>query len=233
MSTIKKDIKDYLLQKKFNSLCSKGIIKPFDDEFYKKYEGMYYNGVPVYYYLKKMSMNRCYDASSVLALAMGDKCKVCRGELGALTDIDPLDEKFGHGWVEMNGMTYDTTWQIMCPTDVYLKLFDVRNLSITNQPEFFQRCKDISDWTIRDKAYYENNYVPLVMNTVLLIDGIAQLRLKDPSISKKDQAFYKKLLEDLPDREKLYSLYENSLKNLLSSKDSLDIISGNSDGMKN
>ena len=50
-----------------------GLIKPFDSSFYAQFDGMYYNGLPIYYYLEKMSMGKCYDVSAILALAIGEK----------------------------------------------------------------------------------------------------------------------------------------------------------------
>ena len=43
-----------------------GDIKKFDDDFYSQFDGMFFDGIPIYYYLQKMNMGRCFDASAVL-----------------------------------------------------------------------------------------------------------------------------------------------------------------------
>ena len=102
---------------KYDKYIQKGLIKKFDDEFYSQFDGMYYNGLPIYYYLEKMSMGKCYDASAILGLAMGEKANVCRGELKTMSNI--FSEIFGHGWVEYGDKVYDTTWQVILDKKLY------------------------------------------------------------------------------------------------------------------
>ena len=110
-----KELKRNINSVRFNELFQKAIrngdIRFFDAEFYKNFEGMYFNGLPIYYYLEKMSMGKCYDASAILALAMGEGSYVCRGELSTMSKIN--NEPFGHGWVETEDSVYDTTWKII------------------------------------------------------------------------------------------------------------------------
>ena len=77
-----------------------GLIRPFDEEFYSSLDGKYYNGIPVYYYLMRMNMGKCYDCSAILGLALGD-CKICRGNLNKAPTRS--GNNFGHGWVEKDG----------------------------------------------------------------------------------------------------------------------------------
>ena len=82
---LKKGVKAEISRIMFDHLkqryTKKGDIKEFDDEFYAQFDDMFYIGIPVYYYLQTMHMGRCFDASAVLGLAMGDGCYICRGEL--------------------------------------------------------------------------------------------------------------------------------------------------------
>ena len=66
-----------------------------------------------------------------------------------------------HGWIEKDGYVYDTTWRVFCPTDVYYNVFKPTCVDKRDSKRFFEDCKEVSDWTIRDKQWYENNYSPL------------------------------------------------------------------------
>lgn len=201
LKEIKRRVNKYLFDEKFDKYIKKGLIKKFDADFYAKFDGMYYNGLPIYYYLEKMSMGQCYDASAILALAMGEKANVCRGELKTMSHIFP--EEFGHGWVECEDKVYDTTWQVVLDKKLYYKLFGVIDESVRTNEQFFEDCKHFSDWTIHTKEYYENNYVPLVNLGIFQVHQLAELILRLPQTSEKDRKFYQKLKEDLPAYEKL------------------------------
>jgi len=201
LEEIKRRINKYLFDKKFDGYIKKGLIKKFDANFYAQFEGMYYNGLPIYYYLEKMSMGQCYDASAILSLAMGKEAEVCRGELKTMSNIFP--EPFGHGWVECEDKVYDTTWQVILDKKLYYKLFGVNGEFVRTNERFFEDCKNMSDWTIRTKDYYENNYVPLVNLGIFQVHQLAELILKHPQTNEAEKIFYKKLIEDLPAYEKL------------------------------
>lgn len=201
-------------QTTFDKLVANGTIKPFDEHFYAQFEGKYLHGLPIYYYLRRMNMGRCYDASAVLGLAMGAGCYICRGELGNLTQIS--SEPFGHSWVETDTMVYDTTWQIICPKDVYYKLFGVKYKNCRTYAQFFEDCKDLSDWSIHTKEYYEtqpNSCYLMVMPTAQIETELLQ---KDLIIAPVPKGIYskpntpaekelsRKVLRDLPDIEKCY-----------------------------
>lgn len=97
----------------FNKDLKKGIksgtIKKFDNDFFKQFEGKYFNGLPVYYYLYRMNMGKCYDCSAILGLALGNGVKICRGNLRKMA-IANNEKSFGHGWVEKDELVYDTTF---------------------------------------------------------------------------------------------------------------------------
>ena len=112
-------------------------------------------------------------------------------------------EKFGHGWVEKDGKVYDTTWQIMCDKEVYYDTFEVQDHKVIPSKQFFEDCKDMTDWAIRSKEYYEENYVPMVKPIVSMCRKSANMALgrKETSADKRD--YYTKLLADLPDMSKM------------------------------
>lgn len=58
-----------------------GNFKKFDPVFYAKFNGMYHNGLPIYYILKSMSYDRAYENSAILASALGEGSIVCTGWL--------------------------------------------------------------------------------------------------------------------------------------------------------
>lgn len=175
-----------------------GEIRPFDDEFYASISGKYYNGLPVYYYMLRMSMGKCYDASAILGLALGD-CKICRGNLNkAPTD---RGNDFGHGWVEKDGLVYDTTWQIITDKHTYYKLFGASKVSATDSKEFFELNKGMSSWEIHDKEYYEKQYIPMDSLLIFQVEQIEKLHLNSPVSpisTKEDKEIAKRVLEDLP-----------------------------------
>lgn len=176
-----------------------GKFKKMDNKFYTQFDNMYYGGIPIYYYLQKMSMGRCFDASAVLALALGENCCVCRGILKNAASIHA--EKFVHGWVEMDDKVYDTTWQIIADKKAYYKTFGAKASEVTPQKEFFERCKGLSDWTIHDKAYYETEEGSLATLTIFTISELQKEILKHPQ-SEKEREFAKKVLSDLPNTSK-------------------------------
>ena len=77
LNQIRQNYKGAILYSGLSQKKLSGEIRAFDEEFYASLKGKYYNGIPVYYYLLRMSMGKCYDASAILGLALGD-CKICR-----------------------------------------------------------------------------------------------------------------------------------------------------------
>ena len=194
-------------------LINRGIIREFDDEFYSQFDGMLYDVRPVEYYLKNMSMGKCYDASAVLGLAFGkcDDVYICRGNLRNAGYSITGTKEFGHGWVEKDGMVYDTTWQIVTPKQVYYKLFgaSVYNRRTTN--EFFKDCKHLSDFNIHDKKYYEENFEIFAYPTLIQMLSVAEIMINDKD-NEKNRALGVKLKRELPDIDKVYEQYCNGTK---------------------
>ena len=218
LKTIKANKYYNTFEKKLKQGIKDGTIKKFDENFFEQFKGQYFGGLPVYYYLCRMNMGKCYDCSAILALAMGKDSKVCRGNLKNMA-IANKENSFGHGWVEKDGIAYDTTWQIICDKEKYYDLMGITNPSITNSSKFFKDCKDISNWEIHDKAYYENNYEPFASMLIFQVQEIEKMVLNSPNqtskqadnyryyFSKYDSSieskkFAKKVLEDLPDTSK-------------------------------
>ena len=200
-SKLNKSMQEYKAAVLYGGLHEKkesGQIKAFDDEFYAGLQGKYYNGLPVYYYMLRMSMGKCYDASAILGLALGD-CKICRGNLRkAPTE---WGNQFGHGWVEKDGLVYDTTWQIITDKHTYYKLFGASGVCARDSKEFFELNKGLSNWEIHDKEYYEKNYMPMESLLIFQVEQIEKLHLESPvsPISTiKDKEIAKMVLQDLP-----------------------------------
>jgi hypothetical protein len=189
-----------------------GKIRPFDEKFYSSLDGMYYNGIPVYYYLMRMNMGKCYDCSAILGLALGD-CKICRGNLRKAPTTS--GNNFGHGWVEKDGLVYDTTWQIITDKHTYYKLFGASGVSARDSKQFFEECKGMSSWEIHDKKYYEENYIPMDSLLIFQVRELEKIHLNSPVSpisTKEDKIIAKMVLDDLPNVEPKSSLdmiYEN------------------------
>ena len=178
-----------------------GKIRPFDEEFYSKLKGMYYNGIPVYYYLMRMNMGKCYDCSAILGLALGD-CKICRGNLRKAPTRS--GNKFGHGWVEKDGLVYDTTWQIITDKHTYYKLFGASHVCAREDKQFFEDCKGMSSWEIHDRKYYEDKYVPMDALLIFQVRELEKIHLESPISpisTAEDKEIAKMVLADLPNVE--------------------------------
>jgi hypothetical protein len=188
-------IAESLFNKAYVKHVKNGNIKPFDEEFYSQFDNMYYNGLPIYYYMEEMSMGKCYDASAILGLAIGKNANICRGELKTMSAIDGVE--FGHGWVEVGDMVYDTTWKIILSKKLYYKIFGAKLENSRDYDTFFTDCKGMSDWTIRSKEWYEENWSPSNL-LVFQVRQLMDLKLKYPTISEKKKSFCEKVLRDLP-----------------------------------
>ena len=178
-----------------------GKIRPFDEEFYSTLKGMYYNGIPVYYYLMRMNMGKCYDCSAILGLALGD-CKICRGNLWKAPTRS--GNKFGHGWVEKDGLVYDTTWQIITDKHTYYKLFGASHVCAREDKQFFEDCKGMSSWEIHDRKYYEEKYVPMDALLIFQVRELEKIHLESPISpisTAEDKEIAKMVLADLPNVE--------------------------------
>jgi len=199
MRKLKKIKLEQKLIAKFKKFETCGKVKRFDNSFYDNFNGMYFNGLPVYYHLKRMNMKKCFETSAILALAMGPESFVCRGELKTLSKFK--EGKFLHGWVEMNDLVYDTTFQIICSKKLYVKLFKPINVYCAPQKEYMEYAKEVTDWTIRTKEWYENNYSASSL-LVQQVKNLESLRLEQEQ-SLEEQKFIKQLLLDLPDCRKM------------------------------
>ncbi len=215
MSIVEQFIKNFRWVKhniKLDKAMASGEFKPFDDEFYRQFDGKYYNALPIRYYLQKLNMGKCYDTSAILALALGDDNNyVVRGELAERSKLS--GEIFGHGWVETEDKVLDTTWQIVADKDAYYRVFGVKDERKRTAKQFFEDCKEMSDWTIHDKEYYyENNYVPLIYGIVLGVHSILNNNIEF-SRNDDEKNYYKGLLEELPDINKVQSFPESVMYN--------------------
>lgn len=194
----------------YNKLVAKGIIKPFDDEFYSQFDGMLYNVIPVEFYLKKMSMGKCYDASVVLGLAFGrrEDTYICRGNCKYAGLSINGTTHFGHSWVERDDMVYDTTWQICLPKKVYYKLYGVTVYDRRTTKQFFEDCEKLSDFHIHDKSYYENNFAQFAYCTLIQMKATEKMLLD--SKSERNRKLGEKMSRFLPDFDKVNEQYEKS-----------------------
>ena len=180
----------------FNKLCKSGKAKPFDDEFFAKFEGMYYHGLPVYYYLCDMMSNgRCYDASAVLGLAMGEGAYVCRGHIDS--QYGYWKGKTGHGWVETDTLVYDTTFKIICKKEDYYKVFKARLSSKRDYETHREDMSKITDVSIHDKKWFEEN-AGFSNLLIFQVRELEKLKLESKNTSEEEKDFARKVLNDLP-----------------------------------
>lgn len=196
MASLKDIITWQVFTRKYTRRCENGVICEFDRKFYSQFEGMYFNGLPVYYYLSPVYANgRCYDVSEILALALGD-CHICRGELKS-QKLYWGEDGLGHGWVEKDGYVYDTTWSIYCPVDVYKRVFKAVTTSRECSQSFFENVVDDEDWNIHDKGWYDKKNLddyPMIEQ----VRKVAKKQLELTSLFDEEKEFWQKVLVDLP-----------------------------------
>lgn len=193
---------EYQFQHNYAKYKLDGIIKNFDEKFYHQFDGMYFQGLPIYHHLKEnyLTQGRCYDASATLGLAFGKEAFICRGKLLSMSKAWGKG-RLGHGWVEKGGYCYDTTWKIACPRNIYYKVFKPIKINKISYDKFFDDCKSLRDWTIRDKEWYENNYSSANL-IIMALRSITKKELEESNLTKEQRAYLEKLLLDLPDEYK-------------------------------
>lgn len=183
-------------EEQFHKNIANGKFKKFDEKFYQQFDGMYYNGLPIYYYLRLDNMNKCYETSAILALALhSNNICICRGVLKKQSTIELT--AFDHGWIEIGDKVYDTTWQIIADKKTYYKVFGAVCEERTEKERYFADPMHTKD-RIHDKAYYENSYDFLHH---LLVEGTRQTEeIKIQTYQPLSERFFvtKRLLEDLP-----------------------------------
>ncbi len=188
---------NYDVDKEIRDGIKKGTIKQFDAAFYSQFNGKYFAGLPIYHYLQKMNMRKCYDTSAILALAMDCNCFISRGELKNLSR--EINSYFGHGWVEKDGLIYDTTWQIITSKELYYRIFRVKESVKNSADDYFKETAAYTDWTIRDKKYYESeDPISSAWAVVAGAKAVELLRLESSTSTNKEKAYAQKLLNDLP-----------------------------------
>lgn len=195
MRNIKAILKSFSFTRNFNLNKKSGNICEFDQKFYSQFDGVYFHGLPIYFYFSPLMANgRCYDASMVLGLAFGSDCYICRGDLSSQLGTWG-ENKLGHGWVEKDGYVYDTTWKVYCEKGVYEKVFKPINV----------RRQKSSDFTtmgaIHNREWYEQN-CSLSNLLISQVKEIANLELTDSKLEEDKKNFWQKLIQDLPDETK-------------------------------
>ncbi len=213
-------------------MLKNGKIRKFDNEFYKMIDGKYINGVPAYYFMTPMwTMRKCFDASAKLASILPDSCYVCRGHLSSLnyaSKIDDAGNEFVHGWVEMDGYVYDTTWKYIMKKEDYYSLFKTKDVTKTIKKEFFEGIKEIGTFNTNGKEWWENNYVPFASLFIDLVRTTAKTTLKLSNISEEERTLNERLLNDLPSEEsqiRLFAQFKEDCRNLLRKENSKNISS--------
>lgn len=198
IKNIKKAIVSNLFVSNYKKFKDSNKLHFFDDKFYSQLEGKYFDGLPVYYYLKYMNVGQCYDCSIILGMALGNKAYICRGDVESMYGF--WDEKTGHGWVELDNKVFDTSGAFYCDKETYYKLMKPKNVSKSLPQDYEKNFKEIGDINIHDKSYYEKEYST---NTVLIRLVRAQTILQLETLKGKEREEYEKLLKDLPDISKI------------------------------
>lgn len=196
LSKIKSNITTLRFNSGLRKLVEQGKVRPFDVEFLSQFDGKYWHGLPIYYYLTKdMANKKCYDASCSLGLAMGDGAYIMRGDLQSQEGL--WKGNTGHGWVETDTHVFDTTWQMIFKKEDYYKVFRPKVYSKTDYNKFKTGIKQITDPEIRDKKWYEEN--PTFANILIFtVRELEMQKLENKNLNKEEKEFSEKVLNDLP-----------------------------------
>lgn len=216
MKSLRQTRVDYYYNRLNNTIrmgVKSGVIRKMDTAFYDQFYGLLFNMIPVEFYLKKMSMGRCYDASVVLAVAFGEEsgAYIARGNLKKTGIAFDGTGKFGHGWVEKDGLVYDTTWQIIMPKEEYYDLMGVRKETVLLNTAFYEKCKGVCEFEVHTKDFYENNYVPFAYPMLIQTSALSELFIQNPMYDGQKE-MGERIKEQLPDMEKVYALYEKNAR---------------------
>lgn len=169
------------------TLIKRGLAMPMDAQFYQQFAGQYWNGVPVAYRLREMSKGWCFDASAILAAALGigDDVHICRGRLNSLNKA--YNTIFHHGWVERDGQVYDTTWQVIVDQPAYYQLFGAEKTQDLTTREYYSPYQDVLGCKIYHREDYESGGVPVDLEQVLTAKRGAQFLSKAYAHSDRGQ----------------------------------------------
>lgn len=181
----------------FYKSIANGKFKKFDEAFYRQFDGMYYDALPLYYYLRIENMEKCYRTSAILALALDQAdIHICRGDLKKQAIIENK-KHFGHGWLEIGNTVYDTTWQIIADKDTYYKVFGVVTEENTGKKQYFSNPIRTGRG-IHNRAFFEQDITDydftIVEETKQKVK--TEMNYLDPTSQK--YLLRQKLLNDLP-----------------------------------
>ena len=123
-------LKNELILYKMDLLFKKGIhdgnIIPFDNDFYKKLNNTYIDGLPVSIHIKYLrptiSPGKCYDRSLYMFFCF-DNAILVRGNNKDL-ELRYGTKCAGHGWIEIDNYVYDPSYMMKFDKDLYYKIFE-------------------------------------------------------------------------------------------------------------
>ena len=110
-------------QANFDYLMAQPEVKHWDEKFFSQFDGKYFMGLPVNFYLRVWNMGHCYDCAEILSILFDGDCSICYGK-----PRYQYFTEFKHCWVEKDGLVYDTTFQITIPKNIYYRFFNLKNV---------------------------------------------------------------------------------------------------------
>ncbi len=159
----------------------KGLIVPYDDQFYKELNktiiDTYPVGIDIKYIRPKLGPGKCYDRSLKMFFAM-DNSTLVRGSLKYFRLLGD-NEGVNHGWVEKDGCVYDPTWLFKFNKDYYYKIFGVEKEDKITTEEYCNICAENNELYNRikntTKESIKNNMLDkLTLYTIVpLLKGLA------------------------------------------------------------
>ena len=181
---------------KINSLIEngikKGLIVPFDDEYYNELNKTIVNTIPVdldiKYLMPIAGPGKCYDRSLKMFYAM-DNSILVRGSLEYYRVFGEKEE-INHGWVERDEYVYDPTWMYKFDKKYYYKIFKVKNTKKCNHEEYCNISIDNANYYDKIKNTTRDNMNEFdktnLITTMPLLIGIAENNENECIIKKSN-----------------------------------------------
>ena len=174
-------IKKALYYQKAKLLLKQGLengqIVPFDEEFYKQMNNVYFAGIPVSMHIKYLKplfgpMN-CYERSYYMFVCF-DNAVLVRASNKDL-ELAYGKENSGHGWIEIGDYVYDPTTLMRFNKELYYKIYIPNEIKKYTKKEFKEdKIYQDSKQTLEDIMPGGSKRVDLI-TTIPLTRGIAEM----------------------------------------------------------
>lgn len=218
-------IKFYVL---FKKALKEGKITKFDDEIFKRMEGIIITCLPVSLFIKYsnhlFASGTCYDRSLYMLLALDNALYVTG-------DNKDLEYNYGkgnenHAWIEIGDYVYDPSLMLKFDKNTYYSLYKCSNVNKMDKQTYLLKHKDFVEKNVHS-SYDE--FKPKGKKRLELGIFIGQILSLAKSLNDKqfiqDLENYLTLVEY--DENQIFEEQQEVIQSILSDTSAMAVISGN------